>query len=941
MTPQELAWAESRHAATGPQPSVGFATTLADRGDRPALLGPDGESVSYADLAGRAAAAADALGPTRRLVLVEGSNTVDTVVTYLGALAGGHPVLLAPSDRAGRLDDLVDRYQPDVVVRAAEPGLDERHPDSAHDLHPDLALLLTTSGTTGSPKLVRLSHRNLDSNAAAIAGSLGLDADDRAITSLPLHYCYGLSVLHSHLSVGAGLVLTDLSVSDPCFWRAFRAGRVTTLSGVPYTFDLLDRVGFAEMHLPHLRRVTQAGGRLAPDEVRRWAEVGRRRGWGLSVMYGQTEATARMAYLPPRLAARHPESVGWAVPGGSFTVDRAPGAGPDEAGELVYRGPNVMLGYADGPDDLGLGRTVTELRTGDLATVDGTGLVRIVGRRGRYLKLFGLRVDLDQAERLLAAEGVTGLCDGTDEQLVVVIEGATVDPADARRVRGLLATAFGLPRAVIRVVGLAVVPRGLNGKPDLVALHALVVAAIAGATPAAPVADEEPRRPPSVAALFAEVLGRDTTTVSADASFVNLGGDSLSYVEVSVALDDLLTGVPEAWHLVPVGDLQALVRTPVQDRVPDPDRAPARDRGPGARARRPLATTTPMETNVVLRAVAIALIVGTHSGLFMLQGGAHVLLAVAGYNVARFRLLARSTAEHVRRSAASIARIAVPASLWLAFQFTYAEPLTAARALFANNYLGTGLWEYWYLDALVQLMVLVAIVFAIPAVRAFERRHPFGLALGLLVAATALRYDALDIGSDGHWMYMPDTILWCFALGWAAQRSTTVTRRSLVTVLGLICVVDFFDTGARGLLVGVGLLALVWLPRVPVPRPLRSAVVALAAASLWLYLTHWAVLAPLRGVVPPVMVVAVAVTVGLLVAAIAGRVEPWFVARCRQRFGVPTGVPSGSGPGSAPVRAHPASDSSTSKVRTIPSTRTSTSPQASGSTVIPRSSWPS
>ena len=292
--------------------------------------------------------------------------------------------------------------------------------------------MLTTSGSTGSVKLVRLSHENLEANAAAIATYLALGPDDRGVTSLPLHYCYGLSVLHSHLAAGASVALTDLSVTDPCFWGRVRDAGVTGLAGVPYTFDLLDRVGFADMDLPHLRYVTQAGGRMAPERVTHWADTGRRQGWDLYVMYGQTEATARMAYLPPDQALLRPDAVGRAVPGGELRIDRPATAGPDEPGEILYRGPNVMLGYAEVPADLALGRTVTELRTGDLGHLDDDGFLHVVGRAGRFLKLFGLRVDLDAAERILADDGVDAVCTGDDEALVVAIESCDGRPATAR-----------------------------------------------------------------------------------------------------------------------------------------------------------------------------------------------------------------------------------------------------------------------------------------------------------------------------------------------------------------------------------------------------------------------------------------------------------------------------------------------------------------------------
>ena len=202
--------------------------------------------------------------------------------------------------------------------------------------------------------------------------------------------------MHSHLLVGASIVLTDLSVADECFWTLARESGVTALAGVPHTFELLDRVGFATMDLPHLRTVTQAGGRMDPHRVVELATLGRQRGFDLFVMYGQTEATARMAYLPPDLAAEHPTTVGVAVAGGSLEV---------VDGEVVYCGPNVMLGYADSAADLALGRTVERLHTGDLGRITDAGLLEITGRRSRVAKVLGHRVDLDHVERTLRTEG--------------------------------------------------------------------------------------------------------------------------------------------------------------------------------------------------------------------------------------------------------------------------------------------------------------------------------------------------------------------------------------------------------------------------------------------------------------------------------------------------------------------------------------------------------
>ncbi len=387
-------------AASAPE----FVAALAGHQDRVALVDPAGQSLSYADLAERVAHRTDVLGRDRRLVAVLADHGVDTLVTYLAGLAGGHVVALASGPES--LLSVVGRFDPDVVHDCRSAGGPvERRSGTVHDLAPELSLLLSTSGSTGSPKLVRLSAENLDANAASIARYLAIGPDDRAITTLPMGYCYGLSVLHSHLRQGASVVLNELSVVDGCFWRRFQEHGATSFAGVPFTFELLEAVGFADMELPTLRTVTQAGGRMDAERVRRFARLGQQRGWDLFVMYGQTEATARMAYLPPELAARRPDAIGRPIPGGELVIDPIAGAG-DGVGELVYRGANVMLGYAEAPADLALGRTVTELRTGDLGRLAADGLFEITGRGSRFLKLLGLRIDLDRADALLADHGL-------------------------------------------------------------------------------------------------------------------------------------------------------------------------------------------------------------------------------------------------------------------------------------------------------------------------------------------------------------------------------------------------------------------------------------------------------------------------------------------------------------------------------------------------------
>ena len=814
-----------------PEQTGRFWTGLRRHGGHPAVV-TDSGTIGYADLADRVDALAARLGDTRRLVLLAGGNDLDTLVGYLAALAGGHPVLLLPGDNACHVDAVVSAYDPDVVLD--DRGLHERRPGTRHDLHPDLALLLSTSGSTGSPKLVRLSHTNLASNARAIASYLGIRPTDVAATTLPLHYCYGLSVVNSHLAAGATLFLTDLSVVDACFWDAVRAHRVSSFAGVPYTFDLLDRVGFAGMDLPSLRYVTQAGGRLAPERVRAYAAAGRERGWDLFVMYGQTEATARMAYLPPDLAVSCAGAIGVPVPGGSFRLEPVPerpldnrdAQGADLAvGELVYRGDNVMLGYATAPEDLARGREVHELRTGDVARRRPDGMLEIVGRRSRFAKVFGVRVDLDQVERLYGERGhVVHVADLGDRLLLGV--DASARPADPEELRAIAKDAVGLPRTAVKVLALPEVPRLPSGKTDYRTLVAISADRdrTARTGPADP-ADEgqdaenagEVERGAALRAALSEVLGRDVADTD---TFVGLGGDSLSYVEASIRVESVLGSLPAGWHTTPVGDLAGRPRT-------------------SARRGRTL------ETNVLLRALAIVMIVGTHANLFVAAGGAHVLLAVAGFNFGRFHLTDAPRGERVRHVLGSVARVAVPAMVWLAGVAVLTGDIGWRNVLLLNSVLGPSSWTepawwYWFVEVLVWTLVALAGCLAVPWLDRAERRWSFWLPFGVTLVGLLPRYNVVELAA-GDEIHRGTVVFWLFALGWAAVKATRVRHRLLVSAVAAASLPGFFGDGLREAAVVAGLLLLVWLPAVRVPGIVARTAAVLASASLYVYLAHWQV----------------------------------------------------------------------------------------------------
>jgi acyl-CoA synthetase (AMP-forming)/AMP-acid ligase II len=366
---------------------------------------------------------------------------------------------------------LIERFGPALVSGVSGPPPDGYRAEDglwvrespAVEPHPDLGLLLTTSGSTGSPKLVRLSRAAVLANAAAIGETLGITPADVAPTTLPLFYTFGLSVLNSHLLRGATVVLERGGILQKDFWTTVTDYGVTSFAGVPYQYEMLRRLRFDPARHPTLRTLTQAGGRLRPELVEDFAGRMAAVGGKLFVMYGQTEATARMTVLPPERMADKPGSAGRAIPGGSLAI---------ADGEVVYSGPNVMMGYAESAADLARGDDLGGvLRTGDLGRLDDEGFLFITGRLKRIGKVFGVRVNLDDVERELAAHGAVAAVAG-DDKLHVFVEGA--DASFASTVRSELARFLDTHFTGLDVRGIDALPLLPTGKIDYRSLEALV-----------------------------------------------------------------------------------------------------------------------------------------------------------------------------------------------------------------------------------------------------------------------------------------------------------------------------------------------------------------------------------------------------------------------------------------------------------------------------------
>jgi acyl-CoA synthetase (AMP-forming)/AMP-acid ligase II len=334
--------------------------------------------------------------------------------------------------------------------------------------HPDLAVLLTTSGSTGTARLVRLSRSAIAANAEAICRALRLTSGELAPTTMPFFHGYGLSVLNSHLRAGAGVLITDANLMSDTFWGLVDQHRATSFAAVAHLYELLYQLHWNPARHTSLRTLTQSGGRLRAEIRATLATDIGTNGGGLYVMYGQTEATARLAILPPEQILLRPESVGLAVPGSRLTIDGHIEASDGATGEVVFHGPSVMMGYADTAEDLARpDEHHGVLHTGDLGSFDADGYLYLHGRVNRIAKVQGIRVNLDHVENLATrayAGGPVAAVAG-DDRVTIWCQGSMTDE-QAAAVARYVAEQLHLNRRGFRARAVDRLPTLSNNKID-------------------------------------------------------------------------------------------------------------------------------------------------------------------------------------------------------------------------------------------------------------------------------------------------------------------------------------------------------------------------------------------------------------------------------------------------------------------------------------------
>jgi len=448
-----------------------------------ACISSTGRHVSYGEL-DRLAGRICTLMEPHSLVFCLCSNTVGSIAGYVAFLRNGDAAMLL---EAGMGEEsylsLFRVYSPRYVWAPENCLLTETYTcefskplemegyvlwDTGNSdtlVADELALLLTTSGSTGSPKVVRLSKKNLLSNALAIISYLHITDKERPVLGLPMNYAFGLSIINSHLLSGATLLLTERSFIEREFVDFAVSSGFTSYSGVPFAFETIRKLAIWTRPMPSLRTLTMAGGMPSNEIVRFFDDTLRPLGKELYVMYGQAEATARISYLEPDMISAKLGSIGKAVPGGKLWLEDEDGeviTSPFVIGELVYRGDNVCLGYAEKAEDLMRGddnRGV--LHTGDMGYRDAEGFYYITDRKARFVKLFGVRLSLDHIETLLRPQMEDCACVGDDSHVSVYTSDKGVDGDD---VIDKLSVRTKVPRKAFSIIFVDRIPRSKSGK---------------------------------------------------------------------------------------------------------------------------------------------------------------------------------------------------------------------------------------------------------------------------------------------------------------------------------------------------------------------------------------------------------------------------------------------------------------------------------------------
>lgn len=413
---------------------------------------------------------------TKQLAFLYCKNQIEDIGLYFSLLNDNFTIALVNKDLNTELKHTLENtYSPNLIIDSTRTEINNYknlplqsitkrlniqlfYNDSVtHNIHPDIKLLLSTSGTTGSPKFVKLSSDNIYQNTLSISCYLPIISEDVTPLNLPIFYSYGLSVLQTNALKGGAIVCNTDDILNRKFWKQWDNYKFTSFAGVPFVYQMLERIGFLKKGYPSLRYFSQAGGHLNVKTKERFLNFAEEHQHLFYVMYGQTEATARISYVEPSHLKNNLSSIGKPILNGLLEIDK-------ETEELYYKGPNIFGGYAKKATDLSLWENIPTLHTGDLAYKNDDGFYYIKGRMKRFVKLFGNRINLDEIERLVKEKlnGINCACIGyQDKYLVIFLEDNSIDTSN---VQSFLTKELKIHTSTIKYKSISEFPLTSNGK---------------------------------------------------------------------------------------------------------------------------------------------------------------------------------------------------------------------------------------------------------------------------------------------------------------------------------------------------------------------------------------------------------------------------------------------------------------------------------------------
>ncbi len=427
--------------------------------------------------------------PERSLIFLISQNSVASIISYISSIKNNCVVMLVDiKTNVSDISKLITSYEPSFIIAPIdwmknynknkfkilqnlyEYSIYKTEYNVSPFLHKDLSVLLPTSGSMGSPKFVRLSKINLKSNADSIIKYLNIDSSQRSITNMPFNYSYMLSIINTFIESGASIYVTKNSIMQKDFWKEFCENKITSLSAVPYIFEMLIKLGLKNLSTSNLNILTHAGGKLDINSAKKIIEFCKEQGIKFISMYGQTEASPRMAYLDWKDCSKKIGSIGKAIPFTEIWLEKDNGEkiqNPNEIGELIFRGRNVSMGYSKSIKDLEKkDENKGILKTGDLAYFDNEGYFYIKGRKNRIVKVFGNRFNLDEIEEKMKKTNFEIFCKEINDKLYIFFE----KNFEFKDVLNKISQITGQNKIAFNCIKVKELPRTSSGKIDYIKL---------------------------------------------------------------------------------------------------------------------------------------------------------------------------------------------------------------------------------------------------------------------------------------------------------------------------------------------------------------------------------------------------------------------------------------------------------------------------------------